>query len=125
MTTDEVYLIRAECLARLGQKDAALADLNILMKKRWRNTVTYPIIVAADATEALNRILVERRKELLRRGLRWTDLRRLNKEPQYAVTITRVVNGITYTLEPNSYKDTFPIPDDIIAATGMQQNTGW
>jgi hypothetical protein len=66
--------------------------------------------------------LLERRKELCFRGLRWQDLRRLNKEPEYAKTLTRKIDGITYTLPPNDPKYVFPIPPNVIALSGMQQN---
>jgi len=122
LATDELFLIRAECYARAGNKDAALADLNTLMQKRWSNTVSYPTITAANSQEALGKILSERRKELCFRGIRWSDLKRLNKEPGFAITLTRTINGQTYTLPPNSPKYLLPIPPDVIALTGMQQN---
>ncbi len=125
LATDEVYLTRAECKARLGQKDAALLDLDTLLIKRWK-TNTFVKSVAASADDALVLILAERKKELLRRGLRWTDQRRLNKDPRFAVTVTRVINGVTHTLEPNSYRYTFPIPDDIMQYhPDWKQNPGW
>lgn len=118
---DEMYLIRAECLARAGNKDAALSDLNTLIKKRWKNTVTYPVITAADAVEALNKILIERRKELLMRDLRWMDIKRLNKEAAN-ITLRRIVNGVNYDLPPNDPRFALPIPAYVIEMTGMQQN---
>jgi starch-binding outer membrane protein, SusD/RagB family len=68
---------------------------------------------------------MERKKELLFRGLRWTDLRRLNKESNLASTISHVYNGTSYSVIPNSYQYTFPIPLDIIQLSGIQQNPGW
>ena len=66
-------------------------------------------------------ILLERRKELLMRGLRWMDLKRLNMEGA-AITLTRTVNGQVYTLPPNDLRYALPIPEDVIAISGMQQN---
>jgi len=122
LATDEMYLIRAECSARLGNKDAALTDLNTLMVKRWSNNGTWTPFTATDANNALQIILNERRKELVFRCLRWTDLRRLNMESQFATTLIRVINGQTYTLPPNSPLYTLPIPPDVIILTGMEQN---
>jgi len=122
LATDEMYLIRAECYARAGNKDAALADLNALMIKRWSNNGTWQPYTATTANDALIKILAERRKELCYRCIRWSDLKRLNKDPQFAVTLTRIVKGVTYTLQPNSLRYVLPIPEDIILLTGMQQN---
>lgn len=119
---NEVYLIRAESLARLGQKDAAMQVLNALLVKRWR-TGTYVPLVAVDAEDALKKILVERRKEVpFHANLVWEDLRRLNKDSRFARTLTRVIAGVTYTLAPNDKRYTLPIPDLEIQLTGIPQN---
>ncbi len=124
LAVDELYLIRAECYARAGNKDAAMADLNTLMSKRW-NADTWVAIEATDADDALFKILDERKKELVLRGLRWSDLRRLNNDPRFAVNLSRTIGGRTYTLEANSFRYTFPIPTNVIQLSGMQQNPGW
>jgi hypothetical protein len=121
IATDEIYLIRAECNARAGNTSAALKDLNTLLVTRWK-TGTFIPYSANSADQALTKILTERRKELLFRGLRWTDLRRLNKESRFAITLTRVYNGATYTLPPNDPKYAMPIPDNEISVSGIQQN---
>lgn len=120
LATDEVYLIRAECHSRFGRKTEALNDLNKLLINRWNGSFTY--VDAIDANDALRKILVERRKELCFRSLRWEDLRRLNQDPQFAVTLTKIVNNQTFTLSPNSNLYVLPIPDNVIQLTGMQQN---
>lgn len=123
---DEVYLIRAECYARIDSIAQAMNDLNTLRQTRWKNTVSYPALTAVTPTEALSLILLERKKELLLRGLRWTDIRRLSKDPRFAVVVKRTVQGKHYTLLPtNSFRYALPIPDDVLEFTGMQQNAGW
>lgn len=121
LAVDEMYLIRAESAARAGSKDGALADLNTLIQKRWKNSVTYPSITAIDATDALNKVLAERRKELLYRSLRWTDLRRRNIEGAN-IELKRVVNNTTYTLPPNDLRWVLLIPLNIINISGIEQN---
>ena len=121
IAVDEIYLTRAECNARMGNKDAALADLNTLLIKRFK-TNTFVPVTATDANDALIKILMERRKELVQRGTRWTDLRRLNADPAFAKTLTRIINGQTYILPPNDPRYTMYFPLRVIAQSGMQQN---
>ena len=126
LATDEIYLNRAECLARQGKLTEALLDLNTLLKSRWKKntdgTSTYVDKIALSKDHTLNLILLERRKELCFRGLRWTDLRRLNKETPFMTTITRSFDGTTYTLLPNSSKYIFPIDNKEILLGGILQN---
>ncbi len=122
IATNEIYLIRAEANARLGNTSAAMADLNTLLLKRWKAGTFVPF-TAANATDALTKIITERRKELPFTGsIRWEDLRRLNKEPQFAKTLIRMLNGQTYSLLPNDPKYALPIPDDEIRLSGIKQN---
>jgi len=121
LAVDEMYLIRAESSARQGNTSAALSDLNTLLVKRYK-TGTFVPVTATGADDALNKILAERRKELVSRGLRWLDLRRLNKDSHFAKTLTRKINGVTYLLPPGDPRYTFYIPDIVIRLTGMQQN---
>jgi starch-binding outer membrane protein, SusD/RagB family len=120
IATDEMYLIRAESYARTGDKDAALSDLNTLLVKRY-NTTGFMPLTAVTTQEALNIILLERRKELLMRGLRWADLKRLNKEG-LNIVLTRIIAGQIFTLPPNGNRYALPLPKDIIDQTGMPQN---
>jgi tetratricopeptide (TPR) repeat protein len=121
IATDELYLIRAECYARAGNTTAALSDLNTLLITRWK-TGTFIPFTATSPTDALNQILNERKKELVFRGTRWTDLRRLNQDSNYALTITHVINNTSYSLPPNSPLYAFPIPSAEIQLGGIQQN---
>lgn len=120
LATDEVLLIRAEAQARLGNTAAAMYDLNTLLVKRWK-TGTYTPLSAISPADALAKILAERRKELPWRGLRWLDLKRFNKEG-YNITLTRNLNGQSYSLAPNSPRYVFAIPSDEIALSGITQN---
>lgn len=121
LATDEMYLIKAECLARSGQTSAAMAELNQLLVKRYSNSVTYVPLTASNSADALNVILLERRKELMWRGLRWFDLKRLNMGGAN-ITLTRQLNGVNYTIPPNDERWVMPIPSDEIALSGIQQN---
>ena len=122
IATDEVLLIRAEAAARINKVQAAVDDINRLLVKRWKKDKVYPQFSTSNAGQALDFILQERRKELVFRGLRWTDLRRLNLEGRN-IKIERNVNGVAYTLMPNDKKYTYPIPLQVIGFnSGMSQN---
>lgn len=121
LATDELYLIKAECEARLGNVSNAMNNLNGLLEKRWK-AGTFTPFTATSSNEALNIILRERRKELLFRDLRWIDIKRLNKEGA-SISIVRNINSQSYTLKPNEKRFALPIPTDIINLTGMPQNT--
>jgi len=120
LATDELYLIRAECNARIGNITTALTDLNHLLKTRWN--LSYKELNADNAEQVLTFILKERRKELVFRGLRWQDLRRLNKDNRFATTLTRTLNNQIYTLPPNDKKYVFPIDEMELKLSGIQQN---
>jgi tetratricopeptide (TPR) repeat protein len=112
LTTAEEYLIRAEGAARMGDANAAMADVNTLLGNRYiRNSFTP--LTASSAADALVKVLAERRKELVFRGCRWMDLRRLNKTGSN-ITINRLFQGQTYTIAPNSDHYTYLIPPDVI-----------
>ncbi len=120
LAVNELVLIKAECLARSKKYNTALLALNTLLEKRWKAGTFEPIMI--DDAVVLPKILKERRKELLFRGLRWTDLRRLNQEAEHAITLTRKLDNTIHTLEPGSKRYVFKIPEDVIAITGIQQN---
>lgn len=121
LATDEMYLIKAECLARKGNASLAINVLNSLLLNRWKKATFIPL-KAIDAASALEQVLVERRKEMVCRGVRWSDLRRFNQEPARAVTLTRQSDGKTYTLLPGSNRYVFPIPENEIRGSGIEQN---
>lgn len=121
IATDEIYLIRSECNARVGKITEALTDLNFLLSKRWETGKFQPVNTI-ETNDLLRIIVSERRKELVSRTLRWTDLRRLNKEEQFAVTLYRRINGQIYELEPGNLRYTFQISRSSVSLGGLQQN---
>ncbi len=121
LAVDEILLIRAESAVRTGNRVKGLKDLNELLKYRYK-TGTFSPLDIRDQSVLLNRIVWERRKELINRGIRWTDLRRLNLEESFKTILSREINNVTYQLLPNNKKYAFPIPDREIEMTGMPQN---
>ncbi|AIM37244.1 hypothetical protein KO02_11495 [Sphingobacterium sp. ML3W] len=120
LATDEFYLVRAECLARAGKLVEAQADLNDLLVKRYR-TGTFQPYQLTNQQAVLQLILQERRKELFLRGLRWSDIKRLNLEGAN-ISIKRKIDAKEFLLEANSNRFALPLPIDIIRETGMPQN---
>ncbi|WP_442590867.1 RagB/SusD family nutrient uptake outer membrane protein [Pedobacter sp. AW31-3R] len=120
IATDEVYLIKAECSARRGNIDLSMGKLNELLIKRY-TSASYIPLTAATQKQALDLVLLERRKELVWRGLRWFDIKRLNREGA-EIKLTRIIGDVTYTLLPDDPRFIFPIPDDEIGYTGIVQN---
>ena len=119
--TNEVYLIGAECALRLGDRAKGLNMLNTVLAKRYRKGTFIPLTVTTDF-EALNLVIKERRKELLKRGLRFQDLKRLNKDPRFARNIVRIIGDKVYTLAINDKRYTLPIPQYVINYNGIEQN---
>lgn len=121
LATDEMYLLRSECNARTGKTGKALEDINLLLKNRIAPT-HFTQVTETDTEKLLKLIFLERRKEMVFRGTRWEDLRRQNKEPQFAQTLVREIGGQRYELPPNDPRYTWPIPMSEIDAGRVEQN---
>jgi len=120
LSIPEMYLIRAECNARSGGYNLAMNDIYTLQEKRYKQGTAIRY-TASTYQEAMTIILQERRKELCFRGLRWTDLKRLNKE-EAGIILTRSINGNTFQLLPKSNHYVFPIPDDALSGGTITPN---
>lgn len=122
--TDELYLIRAESAVRTNRLQSALKDINTLLSTRWGKTngvSIYVDIEEQDREKLLEIILSERRKSLVLRGLRWYDLKRLNRDGAN-ITLKRIVGGREYVLRPNDLRYALPIPEDIVRLSDIEQN---
>lgn len=121
LATDEMFLIRAESNARIGNVDVALDDLNHLLKHRWEKD-KFIEYAGLNQDELLEIILLERRKELIFRCLRWSDLRRLNQESKYQQVVKRKLDNELLSLEPNTDRYVFKILRESILFSGIEQN---
>lgn len=121
LTVSEIYLIKAETALRLGKVNEALITINELLVNRIDASHFVRINETVPA-DLLSIILDERRKELIFRGQRWSDLKRLNHDNHSKKTLIRIIDGIEYKLEPNSYKYAHLIPDLVISESGIPQN---
>ncbi|RAJ28077.1 SusD-like starch-binding protein associating with outer membrane [Pedobacter cryoconitis] len=121
IATDEQYLILAECNARMGLIEKASSNLNTLLIKRIATASFIPKHFTSNA-EALDEILKERRKEMIVRGLRWSDIRRLRKEPNYSPILKRKLGNKIFELLPNDKRYNTLIPTKIIQSSNLTQN---
>ena len=122
VSSPEIYLIAAECEAREGSVERAMALINKLRDNRIKNNTD---VVATDRNDALQKVLEERRRELAMSGMvRYIDLKRLNQEAQFAKTVTHVTSEGTFSLEPNSPLYVLPIPAKVMRfnKNSMKQN---
>jgi len=118
---DEMYLNRAEAAARLNLLPEALVDLNALLLKRWNKAKVYTPYASTDQQTVIAYILMERRKELLMRATRWSDIKRLNKIANN-VGLKRSYNSLQWALPANDARFAMSIPEEIIRLTGIAQN---
>lgn len=127
LTTTEVYLIKAECQARLAQGGdftEAMNTLNAVRQTRIRPEVYQPL-TASTLTEAIELIRRTKDNELIFSIVPFADARRFNQEGTYARTMTKTYEDETYTLRPDSHLWTMPFPAGAINNPGngsIQQN---
>ncbi|MFS4418680.1 RagB/SusD family nutrient uptake outer membrane protein [Maribacter sp. 2307ULW6-5] len=121
-TTADLYLMRAECNARLGNIQEANEALNALREKRFE-TGTYVPLQLTDQAELLAFVKDEIRREKAMGTLRTFDIKRYNRFDQEKITVTRSFRGETVTMAPNSLNWAFPIAQNYINANPeIEQN---
>lgn len=121
LSTSELLLIRAECNARLGHNEQAKEDMDRLLEHRFMNG-TYERFEADSPNDLIAKILIERRKELIYRGVRWHDLKRLNQERIYTKELKRNLNGTIYELPLGDPRWVWQIPPDVLAIGQITPN---
>lgn len=112
LSNAEVYLIAAECAARLGKIDEAARYFNTLRDNRIKGNVH---LTFADELSALKTILDERRREFAFYDyFRLIDLKRLNKDSRFAKTVVHENNGQRWELPANDLRYIMPIPQTVL-----------
>ncbi|MEQ8470158.1 MAG: RagB/SusD family nutrient uptake outer membrane protein [Marinoscillum sp.] len=127
---EEVLLNRAEAYVLVNNLDAALADLQTFVSRRYSGgstDLTYARLRAffganndpdfTDQLILLNYILFERQKEFIIQGMRWFDIKR------YGLSVTHnLADGSTIRLESNDKRKIFQIPQSAQDVGGLEPN---
>ena len=107
MRYSEVYLIIAECYARLGNIQEAVNTINELRKYRFYSKSV--VKVSASTPEEARQIVIdERRIELILTANTFFDMKRYTVIPEYRKTLTKTYEGKEYTLDPDSHLYVMP-----------------
>ncbi|MDD7886792.1 RagB/SusD family nutrient uptake outer membrane protein [Flavivirga sp. 57AJ16] len=113
-SAQEMKLIIAESAARNGDLSTALQQLNDIRMNRFSES-DYEELESTDQEMVLDLVLKERALELPFNGLRWFDMRRLDKEGKMSTIQRYLGNGeLISTLSPNSPKYTLQIPVQVM-----------
>ncbi|ANI89663.1 hypothetical protein A9P82_10410 [Arachidicoccus ginsenosidimutans] len=122
-SVQEMKLIIAEAAARSNDLSTALQQLDDIRRDRF-SASSYEPYQSDNKDSVLENVLVERKHELAFSGLRWFDMRRLDKEGRMD-TVYRydAQENVIATLPPHSTKYTLQIPVQVLQFNpGMQQN---
>ncbi|REA57768.1 hypothetical protein DSL64_22810 [Dyadobacter luteus] len=114
----EMYLIRAESAAELGNNTTALADLNTIIQRADTEATS---ITISGKQELIDRIMLERRKELNYEGFALFDISR-RKQNLVRQDCVAIKCGLTYP------SDLFVLPlpaSTVLVNPLMKQNPGY
>jgi hypothetical protein len=121
---EEVLLNRAESYIHSNQLNLAIADLQVLIKKRYVGNPTLTLQslknyynTTNNQVAALSFVLDERQKEFMHEGLRWFDIKR------YGIEVAHVLqNNIPIFLEQDDKRKVLQIPQVAIDVGGLEPN---
>lgn len=128
MTTAEMYLIKAECMARTNASESEVAEvLKTLRRTRFVNEEA-----ANNIGGSLQEVLDERSREM---GAFWRyfDIKRLNGAENAGITIRRKVmsdpldpsTATDLVIEPTDPRWAMPFCTQEAKRMGWEQNPGW
>jgi len=118
LTTSDTYLIKAECLARSGDYGGALTIINQIRQNRIHPGF-YTAASAGTEAGVMALLLRTAKIEFLYTMKNFLMLKRLGADEVYKQSISRTINGVTYTLLPGSPLWIFPFPQ---SATNYNPN---
>lgn len=122
IASPEIYLLKAEILARKGDYTNAMNTLNTLREKRFLTGSNYSLS-ATDAADAITKVKEERMREWACTFMTWFDLRRYQAYGETVPAFQRKIGDQTYTLAPGSNLYTLSIPRYVIEKNpNIEQN---
>lgn len=121
---EEVLLNRVECYIQKNQLTLALADLQLLINKRYRGnaTLTLPLLRSYygtnnDQLAAFFYLIDERQREFMHEGLRWFEIKR------FGFPVTHVLDdGSRITLTADDKRKVIQIPQAALDVGGLEPN---
>jgi hypothetical protein len=121
---EEVLLNRAECYALQNKLSSAVADLQLLVEKRYDGTPVLSLPMLRNYYGSSNNqvvlmefILTERTKEFMHEGLKWFDIKRYEIPVEHTLS-----SGNTITLSANDKRKVIQIPQAAIDVGGLEPN---
>lgn len=109
ITVGEMLLTKAECAFRTGNTEEAENAINTLLESRFKKD-DYVRVSLDSLEDPLGFLLDERKKELLFRGRRWADIKRLTGDPNVQLDIKRTLGDKVFTLTLDPMKQVIPVP---------------
>ena len=128
---EEVVLNRIESYIRENRLDEAIADYNVMASLRYDHggqldLATVTSYYGGTQQEAmLDLVISERRKEFLREGLRWFDIKRLGLEVYHVIeanTFGTVLKDVTLSAQDLRKAEQIPLKAII---NGIKENPGY
>lgn len=120
LATDELYFIAAESAVRLGEVESCLGYMNDFLNTRFTPAKYHPATNLTQS-EALEFVLRERRKSLLNRGLRWSDIRRLTYLENQTFSLQREIRGEVHELKGRDKRLILLAPNNVIERSNVNQ----
>lgn len=109
-TMEEVLLNRAEAYLKVAAPDIpkAMADIEAIRKERFTAANYVAIPVPSTVSVAIDRVIEERRLELIGQGFRWFDIKRLGIQIEHRLVRTSALPD--EVLIPNDKRTAIQIP---------------
>ncbi len=117
LTTTEMWLVKAECLAQQGDISQAMEIVN---KVRAKHILPdhYQPWTATTEEEAVKAVIKVKCNALVQTIVPFMDRRRWNQDSRYAETFSKTEDGNDYSLAPDSYMWVMPFPQGAIDNPG-------